>query len=276
MWISRFLPEAEVAVDTRLNGKTALVAASSQGLGYSAALLLAQEGVRLAICSRNQSRIEQAAQNISRETGAEVLGVAADLSTSDGPRLFVERAVQRFGSVDILVTNTGGPPPGTFAQTAEELFPATFESLFMSVERLVRLVLPDMLKSGWGRVVAITSCACREPVAGLLLSNAVRVSVHGLLKTLASEYGPSGITFNAVLPGYTLTQRMEELLKARAQSRNQSVEEVLQASLVPIPMGRAAAPEEVAAAVVFLASQQASYITGTGIVVDGGRGNFLF
>jgi 3-oxoacyl-[acyl-carrier protein] reductase len=258
-------------VDTGLSGKVALVAASSQGIGFATAKLLAAEGVRLVICSRSKERIDGAAKEISDSTGAEVLAVEADLATAYGPATVVAAAHARFGPIDILVTNTGGPPSLPFADVADEQWTEAFQNLFMSAQRLIRLTLPGMVDNGWGRVVAITSCACKEPVDGLILSNSVRVSLHGLFKTLANEYGPSGVTFNTVLPGYTWTGRMEELVNARAKQQNRSVDEVLADATRAIPMARAGEAEEIAAAVLFLASTAASYITGTSLPVDGGR-----
>ena len=171
----------------------------------------------------------------------------------------------------MLVTNTGGPPSLPFEEVTDELWLGAFTNLFLSAQRLIRLTLPGMVERGWGRVVAITSCACKEPVDGLILSNSVRLSLHGLLKTLANEYGDSGVTFNSVLPGYTLTGRMEELIEARARLQQRSAKAVLADATRAIPMARAGRPEEVAAAVLFLASTAASYITGANLSVDGGR-----
>jgi 3-oxoacyl-[acyl-carrier protein] reductase len=248
-----------------------LVAASSEGIGYATATLLAREGVRLVICSRSKERIGRAAKEIRETTGAEVLAVEADLATPHGPATVVAAANDRFGPIDILVANTGGPPSLPFSEVADEQWTEAFENLFMSAQRLIRLTLPAMVERGWGRVVAITSCACKEPVDGLILSNSVRISLHGLFKTLANEYGPSGVTFNTVLPGYTWTGRMEELVSARAKQQNRSADEVLADATRAIPMARAGKAEEIAAAVLFLASTSASYITGASLPVDGGR-----
>ncbi|MBM4354124.1 MAG: SDR family oxidoreductase [Deltaproteobacteria bacterium] len=262
-------------MDTGLAGKVALVAASSRGIGYAIAAGLAGEGARLVLCARGAERLEAAAAEIRTATGAEVLAVAADLADPGGPRLVVEAGMARFGRIDVLVTNTGGPPPMSFSQVQEEQWLRTFETLFLSAERLIRLVLPGMTKARWGRVVALTSCACREPVPGIVLSNAVRISIHGLLKSLVLEYGESGVTFNAVLPGFTLTDRMKELLAVRSKSSGRSSQELAVEATQAIPLRRAANPDEVAAAVVFLCSHAASYITGVSLPVDGGRGGFV-
>jgi 3-oxoacyl-[acyl-carrier protein] reductase len=262
-------------MDTGLSDKVALVAASSRGIGYAVAAGLAREGARLVLCARGAERLDAAAAEIRTATGAEVLAVAADLADPAGPRTVFEAGMARFGRIDVLVTNTGGPPPMPFSQVVEEQWTRTFESLFLSAERLIRLVLPGMAKARWGRVVALTSCACREPVPGLVLSNALRISVHGLLKSLVLEYGESGITFNAVLPGFTLTDRMKELLASRSRASGRSAQEMALEATQAIPVKRAAVPDEVAAAVVFLCSQAASYITGVSLPVDGGRGGFV-
>jgi 3-oxoacyl-[acyl-carrier protein] reductase len=229
----------------------------------------------LLICSRDENRIWKAARAITKDTGNEVLPLACDLSTAEGPDYAVEAALEHYGRVDVLVTNTGGPPPTSFASATDNQWTETFQSLFMSVERLVRATLPGMLEHRWGRIISVTSCACREPVEGLILSNSIRLSIHGLLKSLTDEYGSSGVTFNSVLPGYTRTARMEELATARAAERGITPDEVFQAAAESIPMRRAGGPDEIAAAVVFLASVQASYITGTSLPVDGGRGRFV-
>jgi len=262
-------------MDTGLAGKVALVAASSRGIGLAAAMGLAREGARLVMCARCPERLEAAATEIRTATGVEVLAVSADLADPAGPRCVVEAAQDRYGRVDILVTNSGGPPPMLFSQVQEEQWTRTFESLFLSAERLIRLVLPGMTRNRWGRIVALTSCACREPVPGIVLSNSIRISLHGLLKSLVLEYGESGVTFNAVLPGFTLTDRMKELLTVRSKTSGRSPEEMAIEATHTIPLRRAASPEEVAAAVVFLCSHAASYITGVSLPVDGGRGGFV-
>jgi len=263
-------------METGIEGKKALVAASSSGIGFACARLLAVEGAELVVCSRDSGRLHEAAQRIEKETGAAVFPVAADLSTKEGVELVADAARERLGRVDILITNTGGPPSTGYQEIEDAMWTETFESLFMSAQRLIRHCLPAMRESGWGRVVAVTSCACKEPIPGLILSNSVRVSIHGLIKTLSAEYAQDGVTFNAVLPGYTLTGRMKELLEVRAERSGLTYEQQLARVNAAVPMGRAAEPEEVAAAVVFLASTAASYITGAALTVDGGRGGFVF
>ncbi len=262
-------------MDTGLRDKVAVVAASSRGIGFAAARGLASEGARVVMCARDAERLESAATELRSSTGAEVLAVVADLTDPTGPGRVVDAARERFGRIDVLVTNTGGPPPMPFSQVREEDWTRTFGSLFLSAEKLIRLALPGMTKARWGRVVALTSCACREPVPGIVLSNSIRISLHGLLKSLVLEYGESGVTFNAVLPGFTLTDRMKELLASRSKSSGRNPQELAVEATQAIPMRRAATPDEVAAAVVFLCSQAASYITGVSLPVDGGRGGFV-
>jgi len=262
-------------MDLGIAGKSALVAASSQGIGLACAKALAREGVNLLLCAREPRRLDDAVVRVDEFGPGLVRGVVADLSSPQGPAQACQAARTHLGRVDILVTNVGGPPALQFEEVDDHHWQAAFDSLLMSVQRLVRLCLPDMQARGWGRVVAITSCACREPIDGLLLSNSVRLSVHGLLKTLASRYAAKGITFNAVLPGYTRTPRIDQIAQARARQSGLTPDEVARQAAAAIPMGRAASPEEVGAAVAFLASARASYITGIGLPVDGGRGNYV-
>ncbi len=262
-------------MDTGLTGKTALVAASSRGIGFAAAMLLAEEGADLVICSRDAQRIEDAALRIRAAAGVEVLPLVADLAVAGAARSVVEQAAAHFGSVDVLVTNVGGPPSLEFEEIPDELWRTTFDQLFMSAQQLIRHSLPLMKKAGWGRVICVTSSACKEPIPGLVLSNAVRTSVHGLVKTLSRTYAVEGITFNVVMPGLTLTDRMKELTEVRANQEGITTEEYIKGWAKSIPLGRPAHAEEVAAAVVFLASKQAAAINGTGLLVDGGRSQHI-
>lgn len=262
-------------MDTGIAGKTALVAASSRGIGFAAAKLLAEEGANLVICSRDKTRIEAAAGRIRDAAGVEVVPVVADLAVAGRAEDVVQQAADRFGAVDILVTNVGGPPSLEFEEIPDDLWQTTFEQLFMSAQGLIRHSVASMKERGWGRVICITSSACKEPIPGLILSNAVRTSVHGLIKTLSRTYAADGVTFNVVMPGLTLTDRMKELTRVRAEQQGITPEEYMAGWAESIPIGRPAHAEEVAAAVVFLASVQASAITGTGLLVDGGRSQHL-
>ncbi|NOZ26937.1 MAG: SDR family oxidoreductase [Chloroflexi bacterium] len=258
-------------MDLGLQGKTALVAAASQGMGRAVALGLAREGARVAICARGREALEATAEDIRRETGAEVFAQVADVSRADDIARLVHAARDRFGAVDILVCNAGGPPPGDFLDFDDEAWRAAFELNLESAIRLCRAVIPDMKVRGWGRIITITSMSVKQPIPGLILSNVMRAGVNGLTKTLADELAPYGITVNNVLPGMILTQRITSLAERRAAAEGIPVEDALERMAQEIPMKRIGTPEEFANVVVFLASERASYVTGTAIQVDGGR-----
>ncbi len=247
-------------MDLGIKGKVAFVAASSDGLGKSVALELAKEGANLAICGRDEERLQSAKQEV-RVYGTEVLPIAGDLSISDDREKIIDATLKTYSSIDILVTNTGGPPSGRFEDLSAEQWDQTYQLLLASATHLIRGFLPGMKDKKWGRIVAITSQAVKQPVGNLILSNSVRASVVGLMKTLASELGPYNITVNNVMPGYTQTSRLTQLIE-KNPSFSSATEE--------IPLGRFGDPEEFAAAVAFLASKRASYITGTSLAVDGG------
>ncbi len=257
-------------MDLRLNGKVALVAASSRGLGRAIATTLAKEGARLVMCSRNKDQLEETADRICDMTGAEVYTAAVDLAHAEGPRCFVETALSQAGAVDILVTNTGGPQVGTFEELDEMAWQRAIDLVLMSAVRLIRESAPHMEKRGGGRIVNITSISAKEPISGLMLSNALRAAVIGMAKTLATELGPRNILINNVCPGRIATDRLLQLDKERASRSGLSVEQVRQEAQRRIPLGRYGQPEELAALVAFLVSGEASYITGTTILCDGG------
>ena len=257
-------------MDLGINGKVALVAAASRGLGRAIAAGLATEGARVAICARQGTPLELAAKEIQSQTQAEVLPVVADVSQPDGCRRFVEAARQRWGTVDILVNNSGGPAPGNFEATDDATWTAAVESTLMNVVRLTRLVIPDMKAQGWGRIVNVESISVKQPIAGLLLSNSIRPGVIGLAKTLAGELAQDGILINTVCPGSHKTDRMFELAEARAKTNNTTPEQELRLAAATIPLGRLGEPAELADVVVFLCSERASYVTGSTILVDGG------
>ncbi|MDH4057386.1 MAG: SDR family oxidoreductase [Cyclobacteriaceae bacterium] len=247
-------------MDFGIKGKVAFVAASSQGLGKSVALELAIEGAQIILCGRNKENLERTANEVKAK-GVQVLAVTGDLSLKADRDHMINQTLSTFGKVDILVTNTGGPPAGKFESFHHDDWEKAFQLLLGSAVGLINGFLPGMKAQKWGRIITITSQAVKQPVDNLILSNAVRSSVVGLMKSLSNELGPYGITVNNVMPGYTQTARLEKLMDI-----NPSFAEVKK----EIPLGRFGMPEEFAAAVTFLASQRASYITGVSLAVDGG------
>jgi 3-oxoacyl-[acyl-carrier protein] reductase len=248
----------------------ALVAAASRGIGFATARELAREGARVFLCSRDGNRASEAAEKIHEETGVAVAGIGADVTDDQSVKQFVDLALDRAGRVDILVTNAGGPPATTFDQTDLDLFRKAFELNALSAIRLAKLVLPGMQQRKWGRIVNITSVSVKQPIEGLILSNTVRAGLTGWAKTVAAEVAADGVTVNNVAPGYTRTERQEELARARSKALGKTRDEIIATWATQGPMGRIGEPEEIAAAVAFLASERASYITGITLQVDGG------
>ncbi len=257
-------------MDLGLKDRVALVAAASKGIGFAAARELAREGARVFLCSRDERRASEAAQRIHEETGASVAGIGADVTDEQAAQRFVTLARERGGRIDILVTNAGGPPATSFAQTDLDLFRKAFELNALSAIRLAKLTLPDMQSQKWGRIINITSVSVKQPIEGLILSNTVRAGLTGWAKTVATEVAPDNVTVNNVAPGYTLTEHQEELAEARSAALGKSKEEIIASWATQGPMRRIGKPEEIAAAVAFLASERASYITGVTLQVDGG------
>ena len=244
-----------------LKNKIAFVAASSQGLGKAVALELAKEGAKIIINGRNKENLENTKKEIEKINGAQVLALAGDLSNDHERGHIIKTSLQAYDHVDILVTNTGGPPSGKFEDFKQEDWDKTYRSLLVSVVGLINGFLPGMKQKQWGRIIAITSQAVKQPVNNLILSNSIRASVAGLMKTLSNELGIYNITVNNVMPGYTETDRLKKLMEKNslfATAKNE------------IPLGRFGTPEEFAAAVTFLASERASYITGVSLAIDGG------
>ncbi len=261
-------------MDLGLRGKVALVAAASKGLGRAVAEEFAREGARVAICSRDESAIRSAADGIAKTTGGEVLALAADVGTLAGCEKFVNAALGRFGAIDVLVVNAGGPPPGRFDDLDDAAWQKAVDVTLFSAVRLTRQVLPALRKAGGGSIVYMTSTTVRQPTQylNLILSNAIRAAVQGLAKTLSADLAKEGIRVNAVQPGRIATERIVQLDQDTARREGVSMEEVrarFEKGGV-IPLGRYGKPEEFAAAVVFLASARASYITGLSLQVDGG------
>jgi 3-oxoacyl-[acyl-carrier protein] reductase len=263
-------------MDLGIQGRVALVAAASKGLGRASALELARAGCKVAICARDEAGVTAAAQAIADETGATVLPVTADMSRAEDIERFVATARQQLGDAQIVVANAGGPPGGTFEQFDDAAWERAFQLTEMSAVRLIRATLPAMRQAGWGRIITITSISVKQPIDNLLLSNAIRPGVVGLVKSLANQLAPEGITVNNVAPGSILTDRQYELQSQRAQREGLSVDEAIAAAGKSIPAGRIGQPEELGALVAFLASSRASYITGQTIAVDGGAGRGLF
>jgi len=261
-------------VDLGLKGKTALVAAASKGLGRAIAEEFAREGSRVALCSRDEAAITAAAKDIERRTGNhELLPIAADLATREGCESFVQLALSRFGAIDMLVVNAGGPPPGRFDDLDDAAWQRAVELTLFSAVRLTRMVLPQMRKQGGGSIVYSTSTSVRQPTQylNLILSNAIRAAVQGMMKTLSSDLAKDGIRVNAVQPGRIATDRLVQLDTDTARRQGTTPDEVRKRyETSVIPMGRYGTPEEYAAAVVFIASPKASYIAGVSLQVDGG------
>jgi len=257
-------------MDLGLRGKVAVVAGSSQGLGRAIADSLAGEGTDLVINSRSQEKLDAVRAEIESATGAKVTAVACDLTTPDGAATLIDAAVAAHGRVDVLVTNTGGPPAGMFEDHSAEVWSEAIAQNFESVVNLVRAALPGMKERRWGRIVNVTSISVKQPVAGLILSNSIRAGVTGFAKTISNEAAPFNVTVNNVLPGYTRTERLIHLAEAVAEREGTTIEGAYEGWAAEIPMGRLAEPPELGALVAFLCSERASYITGQSVAVDGG------
>jgi 3-oxoacyl-[acyl-carrier protein] reductase len=257
-------------MDLGIKNKVALVTAASRGLGRAVAEELAAEGAALVICSRRPETIARVAHEIEAATGATVLGLAADVSKADDVARLVKATIQRFGRIDILVTNAGGPPAGPFESFTLDQWEAATQLLLHSAVELARHVLPGMKEQRWGRILNITSIAVKQPVDNLVLSNSLRAAVTGFARTLANEVASYGITVNNIMPGYTRTERVEELSRMMAAKEDISPAEFVARWEKEIPMRRIGEPREFAALAAFLVSERASYITGTSIPVDGG------
>ncbi|MCA9299631.1 MAG: SDR family oxidoreductase [Phycisphaerales bacterium] len=256
-------------MDLGITGRVALIAGGSRGLGFASASALASNGVRVALFSRTASALHEAVASIEGDGGA-AMAVTGDVANASDCARAIREVESAWGHVDILVNNSGGPPPGTFETTDEATWQIGIDTTLMNVVRMTRAALPGMRARGWGRIVNITSLSAVQPIAGLLLSNALRGAVHGLSKTLSNEESPRGILVNCVCPGMHLTDRLRELARLRAEVAGTTPEAQLEAMARAIPIGRIGRPEELGATVAFLCSERASFITGTSIVVDGG------
>lgn len=256
-------------MDFGIKGHSAVVAAASKGLGRACAIALAAEGVNVAVFARDLDKLNETAA-AARAQGAQAIAIQADVTRPDDIQRVVDRAASEFGRLDIVICNAGGPTPGTFATANEEQWEQAFQLSLMSVVRLVNAALPHLRKQGGGRIINLVSTSVREPISGLTLSNSIRPGVIGLAKSLSQELGPDHITVNNIITGSILTDRQRDLLARRSQQMGVTVEQAIKHVEQNIPLGRLGEPEELAALVAFLASQQAAYITGASIPVDGG------
>jgi len=257
-------------MDLGLRGKVALVAAASRGLGRAVAYELANEGATVMMCARGADALEAARADIAAKTGADVRAVVADLSVREQIDLVAKSTLAAFGRVDVLVTNAGGPPAGVFEKHEWDTWERAVNLTLRSAVELTRAVLPGMRERKWGRVINVTSITVKQPVDNLILSNSIRAAVTGFARTLATEVATDGITVNNMLPGYTRTERVEQLADSTAAKEGRTRRDILARFESEIPMKRLGEPDEFAALAAFLASERASYITGQSIAVDGG------
>ena len=254
-----------------LKDKVALVPASSKGIGFGVAKVLAAEGCKVVICSRDQRSIAKAKESLSRETGnRDVLAVRADISVKADSEGLVDEATRKFGTIDILAYNSGPPKPGTFADLKDDDWELGVKLLLMSAVWLTKRVVQGMLEKKWGRLIFITSSSLRQPVPNLVISNTVRLSLAGLSKSLALEYGSRGITSNGIMQGHILTDRQRQVAYDLSMRTGKSADEAMKQMLKDVPLGRYGTPEEVGNLVAFLASDKAAYVNGTMLAIDGG------
>jgi 3-oxoacyl-[acyl-carrier protein] reductase len=257
-------------MDMHLKDKCAFVAGSSRGLGYAVAMALAKEGCKVAVNGRDEGKVKAAAEKITGNTGTHVIGLAGDVTDPETPGRLLADTVRGLGGIDILVTNAGGPPSGAFESFDDSAWQKAIDLSLMSHVRLIRAALPSLCKSSAASVLTITSYSVKQPIPNLVLSNSIRSATVGLTKTLALELGKDGIRFNSILPGWTETERVIELMTFRAKQNGTTVEAEIAKQAKESPLGRMGKPDEFANAAVFLVSPVASYITGVMLTVDGG------
>jgi 3-oxoacyl-[acyl-carrier protein] reductase len=263
-------------MDLGLKDKRAFIAGSSRGLGYATALTLAREGCCVVLNSREEEKVKASAETIFHETGTQAYGVAGDVSEASTAERLINSAVESLGGLDILITNAGGPPAGSFEIFDEETWQKAVDTSFISHVRLIRAALPHLRKSDSPSVLTLTSYTVKQPAQNLVLSNSVRAATVALTKSLAVELGKDGIRFNSILPGWTFTERIQYLMEFRAKNSKTTVEEEIAKQIAEIPLGRMAQPQEFANVAAFLVSPAASYINGVMLNVDGGIVKGLF
>lgn len=255
-------------MNLELNGKVAMVAAASKGIGKACALSLLNEGCRVSICARQADVLNQTRAELSQ--AGEVIAIKADVSKAEDLAMWHQHTIDHFGATDILVTNTGGPPVARFLELTDEQWQAGVESTLMNVVRLSRLVIPGMQQKKWGRIIHLTSVVAKQPLDELVISSTLRAGLSALTKTMANQFGPDNITVNAILTGFVMTDRQMDLAEVRMKERGLTREEYFAQVSLGIPLQRSAQPNELGDVVAFLASERASYITGTSLPVDGG------
>ena len=253
-----------------LKGRGVIVAASSQGIGRAAAHAFAREGAQVAMCARTEKTLREAAEKIRGDTNAEIYAEKVDVTDSGAVQHFVENVAKRFGRIDVCVTNAGGPPAKNFLSISTDEWRKAVDMNFMSVVHLAKAVIPHMQLHKWGRIITITSVSVKQPITDLVLSNAVRAAVVGLVKSLSNEFGKDGILVNNVAPGYTATERLQELAGVRALAAGTSPEEIYRSWAAETPVGRLGQPGEIADLILWLASERAAYVTGQTVLADGG------
>lgn len=262
-------------MDLGIKNKVALVTGASSGLGFSAALALAEEGAKVVINSRSEENLTTAADKIETKTEVKPVIVTGDMSEEGVAEKVADYAVKKSGPIDILVSNCGGPPAGLFMQHDKETWKKSADLTLFSAIYLSRAVIPSMIDKKWGRIIYITSVAVKQPIDNLIISNSLRSGLTGFAKSISNEYASSGITVNTVCPGYTETERLRSLVQFQAEAKGIKAEDVYNTWLQTIPAARLGQPEELAALIAFLASEKAAYITGTSIPVDGGHAKGL-
>jgi 3-oxoacyl-[acyl-carrier protein] reductase len=263
-------------MDLSLKGKKAFITGSSRGLGYATAQVLAEEGCQIVINGREHNRLKESARHLEHKAGVEVHYLAGDAANPEDAQALVIQAAEKLGGMDLLVTNTGGPPSGTFETHTDDVWNNATNLAFLSHVRLIRAALPYLKESTAASVVTITSYSVKQPIPNLILSNSIRAATVGLTKSLALELGPDGIRFNSILPGWTETERVVEIMEFRADQNSSTIEQEMAKITAECPLGRMAAPEEIGRAAAFLLSPAASYITGVMLNVDGGMVKGIF